>query len=176
MAARTTALLLATLLMTISANAQTPAPIRHTLRFPSPQSHIVDVSTVVPGEGRTDIELMMAVWTPGSYLIREYERNVEGVSAVDPGGRTLQVTKSAKNRWRIATGGASAVTLSYRVYGREMTPRNNWIDASFAIINGAPTYMTLVGDTARPHEVIVEPPPSWKTVVTPLAEIGRAHV
>lgn len=175
MAARTTALLLATLLMTIPASAQTPAPLRHTLRFPAPQSHLVDVTTVVPGEGRSDIELMMPVWTPGSYLIREYERNVEGFSAVDPAGRPLPVVKSAKNRWRISSGGASAVTVSYRVYGREMTPRTNWIDASFAIINGAPTFMTIAGDTSRPHEVVVEPPSNWKTVASPLAEAGSSR-
>ena len=46
--------------------------------------------------------------------------------------------------------------MTYRVYGREMTVRNNWIEAGFAMLNGAPTFITLVGGTARPHEVRIE--------------------
>ena len=89
----------------------------------------------------------MAVWTPGSYLVREYSRNVEGVTATGAGGTSLAVTKSAKNRWRIETGGVDRVRVRYRVYGREMTVRTNYIDPDFALINGAATYLTLAGDT-----------------------------
>ena len=88
----------------------------------------------------------MATWTPGSYLIREYERHVEAVTAAN-GATALAVEKSRKNRWKITTGGARAVTLRYKVYSREMTVRNNWVEAGFAMLNGAPTFLTL----ARPH-------------------------
>ena len=63
----------------------------------------------MPTDGRPAIDLFMAVWTPGSYLIREYERNVEAVTAA-PAGRPLAVEKTVKNRWRITTGGAREVT------------------------------------------------------------------
>ena len=118
----------------------------------------------------------MAVWTPGSYLVREYERHVEGLTATGEGGRALAVVKPAKNRWRIATGGAATVTVRYRVYGREMTVRNNWIEAGFAMLNGAPTFITLAERTPRPHEVTIEPPPAWQASATPLVPVaGRAH-
>src|SRR4029079_60195 len=80
-------------------------PIHYTLKFPAPATHVVEVEADVPTGRRPAIELMMAVWTPGSYLVREYSRNVEGVAATDAGGTSLAVTKSAKNRWRIETGG-----------------------------------------------------------------------
>src|SRR5215216_7624016 len=86
--------------------ARMPAPISYRLSFPAPESHYVEVEALVPTDGLPEIELMMAVWTPGSYLVREYSRNVEGVSATtDPGGRgePLAVEKTVKNRWRIAT-------------------------------------------------------------------------
>ena len=47
-------------------------PIRYTLTFPAPQTHYVEVTASIPTRGRSEIELMMAVWTPGSYLVREY--------------------------------------------------------------------------------------------------------
>ena len=159
--------------MTLSGQPAAPAvqgndPIRYTLRFPAPQTHYVEVEATYPTGAQQQIELFMAVWTPGSYLVREYERHVEGVAAKNPGGMPLRVVKSAKNRWRVATGGAPRVTLSYRVYGREMTVRNNWIESNFAMLNGAPTFISLVGGTARPHEVRIELPAAWRTSATAL--------
>jgi predicted metalloprotease with PDZ domain len=47
-------------------------------------------------------------------------------------------TSREKNRWHIATGGAAAITVKYRVYCREMSVRTNWVEADFALLNGAP--------------------------------------
>src|SRR5215213_2017151 len=89
--------------------AQALDPIRYTLRFPAPHTHYVEVEAAIPTSGRPEVEVYMATWTPGSYLIREYERNVEAVTAT-AGTRSLAVTKSTKNRWKVATGGAPTVT------------------------------------------------------------------
>ena len=126
-----------------SLHAQALDPIRYTLRFPAPQTQYVEVEAAIPTAGKPEVEVYMATWTPGSYLIREYERNVEAVTAT-AGTRSLAVAKSTKNRWKITTGGAASVTLRYRVYSREMTVRNNWVEAGFAMINGAPTFITRV--------------------------------
>ena len=72
----------------------------------------------------------MAVWTPGSYLVREYERNVEAVTAAASGRPRAGGREVDKNRWRVTTGGAPTVTVKYRVYGREMSVRTNWVDAA----------------------------------------------
>ena len=146
-------------------------PIRYTLRFPAPHTHYVEVEAAVPTGGRPQVEVYMATWTPGSYLIREYERQVEAVTAT-AGGRAVAVDKSTKNRWRVTTGGAASVTLRYKVYSREMTVRNNWVESGFAMINGAPTFLTLVERAARPHEVRIELPAGWKGVQTALMPIA----
>lgn len=147
-------------------------PIRYTLRFPAPHTHYVEVEAVYPTGGRPEVDLFMAVWTPGSYLVREYERHVESVTAKGPDGQTRAVQKTRKNRWRVSSGGAPTVTVTYRVYGREMTVRNNWIEAGFAMINGAPTFLTLVDRSPRAHEVRVELPPAWKRAESPLAPVS----
>lgn len=174
MRVRRDALLLLTILMTYaaSADAQGVAPIRHTLRFRAPQTNRFEVTTTVPSAGQQVVELMMAVWTPGSYFVREYSRNVEDFVATAPDGRPLTATKSAKNRWTVTTDGAAVVTVAYRLYAREMTPRHNWVDSSFALINGAPTFMTLRGDTGRPHEVTIVPAQGWARSVTAMPEVS----
>ena len=143
-------------------------PIRYTLSFPAPHTHYVHVRAEVPTSGRDSVELSMAVWTPGSYLVREYSRHVEGVAAESPDGVSLAVEKSAKNRWRITTGGAPVVTVTYRVYGREMSVRTNWIESGFAFLNGAPTFLTLADDRHAPHEVTIVPAAGWMRSVTAL--------
>ena len=152
-----------------AASAQSaPDPIRYTLSFPAPQTHYVEVTATVPTGRRADVDLMMAVWTPGSYLVREYARNVEAVTASGPDGRALNVDKSKKNHWRIATGGAPTITLKYRVYSREMSVRTNWVETDFALLNGAPTFITLADLSPRPHEVILNPASGWKRSITAL--------
>jgi predicted metalloprotease with PDZ domain len=151
-------------------------PIRYTLSFPAPQTHYVHVRAEVPTSGRDSVELSMAVWTPGSYLVREYPRHVEGVAAESPDGVSLSVEKSAKNRWRIMTGGAPVVIVTYRVYGREMSVRTNWIESGFAFVNGAPTFLTLAGEPSRPHEVTIVPATGWMRSVTALETGPRDHV
>jgi predicted metalloprotease with PDZ domain len=153
-----------------------PDPIRYTLRFPAAHTHYLEVEAVYPTGGRPQVDLMMAVWTPGSYLVREYARHVEAVTARGPGSRPLSVSKPAKNRWRVETGGAPTVTVAYRVYGREMTVRNNWVEAGFAMLNGAPTFVTLADAVPRAHDVRIELPAGWTTSQTALEPIaGQPH-
>ncbi len=161
------------------ARAQTPEPIAYTLSFPEPQSHYVEVEAVIPTADRSTMELMMVVWTPGSYLVREFARNLEEISARTPTGTPLSVVSSRKNRWRVDTGGAPTVVLTYRVYSREMSVRTNWVEENFALVNGAPTFLTIADDTveSRPHDVLVELPPEWAQSVTALqaAPDGRPN-
>jgi predicted metalloprotease with PDZ domain len=143
-------------------------PIHYTLRFPAPHTHYVEVEATIPTNRQPEVDVFMAVWTPGSYLIREYAGHVESVTA-RVGDRPVAVTKTRKNRWRISTSGADAVTLCYRVYGRVMSVRHNWIDSGFAMLNGAPTFVSRVEPgVRRPHVVSIELPTGWAGVQTAL--------
>jgi predicted metalloprotease with PDZ domain len=159
------------------ADAQQLEPVRYELRIPVPKTHYIEVQATFPTSGKPAIELMMPVWTPGSYLVREFARHVEEVRARDPAGHALPVVKSRKNRWRVETDGARSMVLTYRVYAYERQARTNWVEDSFALINGAPTYITPVERVRRPHEVALELPAGWSRSVTalPAAADGRPH-
>ena len=68
----------------------------------------------------------------------------------------------------------TAIVVSYRVYGREMTVRTNFICDEFALLNGAPTFLTLADAPGRPHEVRIEMPACWRESVTQLPAAGAA--
>ncbi|HKU62321.1 MAG TPA: PDZ domain-containing protein [Gemmatimonadales bacterium] len=163
-------------LATLPLRAQQPDAIRYTVRIPAPATHYLEVEASYPTAGKAAVDLMMAVWTPGSYLVREFARHVEQVRARNPSGQALALEKTRKNRWRVSTGGAKTVVLTYRVYANERQGRTDWVDDSFAIINGAATYITLVEPGAhRPHEVTLELPAAWHRSLTalPPAADGR---
>ena len=130
--------------------AESAEPIRYLLRFPAPQTHYVEVEATVPAQGALEVELMMAVWTPGSYLVREYARHLEEIRVAGPDGTALEVFKVRKNRWKVKTGGAADIKVNYRVYGRAMSVQGNWVDDSFALLNGAATFLTCAGGEPRP--------------------------
>jgi predicted metalloprotease with PDZ domain len=161
----------------LSEHAAAAEPIRYVLRFPAPRSHYVEVEARIPVAGAVDAELMMAVWTPGSYLVREYARHVEDLTAAGPDGKVLAMAKVRKNRWRVGTGGAKEIRVAYKVYCRTMSVQGNWVDGSFAMLNGAGTFLTLADPSPRPHEVSLVLPPAWKASVTglPAAADGSPH-
>lgn len=143
-------------------------PIRYTVRLPEAKTHQAEIEASVPTGGQTEIEVFLPVWTPGSYLLREYARHVDQVTATAEDGSALTIGKIAKNRWRIACGQHTHVRLRYRLYGREINIRGNWIEPDFAFFNGASTFLTLVGPQTRSYEVKLELPAGWKGVYTAL--------
>jgi len=152
----------------VAAWGQALEPIKYTLRFPEPHTHYVEIEAVIPSARQPHTDLFMAVWTPGSYLVREYARNVERIQALGVDGKPLPIEKMAKNRWRVSSASLPSFTLRYRVYGREMSVRTNWIEDRFAMLNGAPTFITLVERAQRAHEIRFELPAGWQRTMTAL--------
>ena len=71
-------------------------PIKHEIRMSEPFSHYFEVKTTVDVSKETAfIDLKMAAWTPGSYLIREFAKNVESVSA-ESNGQKIAISKINK--------------------------------------------------------------------------------
>ena len=76
--------------------------------------------------------LMLPVWLPGSYLVREFARHLQEVRATDEQGRALAVTKRDKATWVVRRAGAERLRLSYRVYAYDLTVRAAHLDDSHA--------------------------------------------
>jgi predicted metalloprotease with PDZ domain len=148
---------------------------RYTVRFPAPATHYVEVEASFSIDGESPLELFMAVWTPGSYLVREYARNVENLAVFDATGAPVAVRKTRKNRWLAETQGSTAATVRYRVYCRELSVRTNWVDGRFALLQGAATFVSVPGQLDRINEVTLVLPPHWTAAFSGLpSTIGTA--
>lgn len=145
-----------------------PQPIVYTLCAPAPATQILDIEARIPTDGKASIELMLPVWSPGYYVVQDYAKNVQDLVARTSDGRTLGMTTPLKNRWRVATGGAPSITLTYRLPCRTRFVTGCWLDANSAVINGPSTYITLAEQTKRPHQLRLERAPGGKQSITSL--------
>ena len=142
--------------------AAAEAPIQAIVRPLDLAQHQVQVTLHLPEAAtKKGAVLAMPAWTPGSYLVRDYARFVDRVEAKDGQGRALPLQKLDKQRWKLPA--ASGVTVSYRVYGNDLSVRTNHIDGAHAHLVGASTFLYLEKDEARPYEARFEGfPPDWK--------------
>ena len=146
------------------------AALRYTVDLEDARNHYLTIKVVVPVKSDAT-ELMMAVWTPGSYLVREYARNIDSMK-VTFDGRELGFKKIRKNRWLVETKGIKSFEVSYRLYCNEMSVRTNWVGDQYAMINGAPTFITVPDRLDQQHEVQLLLPRNWKRSATSLKSVG----
>ena len=144
--------------------------LRYKVDLEDTRNHYLTIKVEVPVDSDTT-ELMMAVWTPGSYLVREYARNIDSMT-VTSGGRDLEFEKVRKNRWLVQTKGIESFEVSYRLYCNEMSVRTNWVGKQYAMINGAPTFITVPDRLDKPHEVQLLLPKNWTRSATSLKSVG----
>jgi predicted metalloprotease with PDZ domain len=151
--------------------------IAYTVKFPAPGQHQAEVAAVYPTGGRAAIELRMPIWTPGFYRVENYAGKVRGLSARTPDGQALPVERPKKNRWTIPTGGAKKVLVSYKLQCDSRSVTTNWVGDDLAVLNGAATFLTLVENGPRPHDIHLELPANWKQSLTGLdaAPDGKAN-
>ncbi len=73
--------------------------ISYKLRMTKPQNHYFQVEMNLVDFKQSELLVKMPVWAPGSYLVREFSKNVDLVKAFDENGKALTVTKQTKNAW-----------------------------------------------------------------------------
>lgn len=150
------------------------APIKHLIQMPIPHSHYFEVTTTldVSKEHGKFIDLKMAAWNPGSYLIREFAKNVEQVSA-QSGNANLPISKVSKNTWRVALQpGIKMVQVHYQVYANELSVRTSFLDDVHGYINPASVLMYVAKWAKQPQELSIVPHKDFKRVSTALKNVG----
>ena len=141
--------------------------MRYRVSMPEPHGHLfhVEVAVEQPGD---EIVLALPVWTPGSYLVREFARHLEGFAADDGAGRPLPVERQDKHRFRVVSRGAALVRVRYRVFAHELTVRTCHLDGTHGFFNGAGLLVYGEGRQREPHLLEIAAPAGWR-VATALA-------
>jgi predicted metalloprotease with PDZ domain len=117
-------------------------------------------------------DIQMPVWSPGSYLVREFAKNVEGLLA-QANDKTIKTEKINKNTWRIYSKNAKNVSISYAVYAFEMSVRTSFLDASHGYFNGTSIFMFIDELKNKPLSLSIVPFKDWKKISTSLTKVGE---
>jgi predicted metalloprotease with PDZ domain len=155
-------LLVAVVLAPVSLGADAPDAVRYELRMPEPASHLFEVAVTARADGQAPVDFQMPAWSPGRYIIFDFARNVQDVSAADADGRALDVAKLDKQTWRVAPRAAGDVVFRYRVYADNLSGTFSQLDARHANFNGASVFVYVVGRKPSPVQLTVVPPKGWR--------------
>ncbi len=166
---RAIGLALALLLLAASAisaqdnRAGAPPEISFTVSMQKPHTHLLEVEMRLSASRLpAQMDLIMPVWAPGSYLIREFERHVQDFAAMDAGGRSLRWQKTNKNTWRIETNGVKELRVNYRVYANELSVRTSDLNDRHAHWNNVALLMHPEGQLKAPSTLRVVPFGDWQ--------------
>jgi predicted metalloprotease with PDZ domain len=153
------------------------APIMSiTVSMERPTSHYYHVIFRAEGLKAESVDFKMPVWTPGYYRIMDYAKNVKDFRAEDAAGRSLAWEKTAKNTWRVRSGKAASVVVSYDVYAFNRFVADSYLGDDGGFITPAGVFMHVAGRLRNPVTVTVIPHPDWKQVSTGLDSVaGRPN-
>jgi len=140
---------------------------QYSVAMPEPESHLFEVTLRIQGWTSATIDLKMPVWTPGSYLLREYSRHLQNFNSA------LPWRKLAKNHYQIETHGKDPIEVRYQIFANELTVRTNHLDENHGYFNGAALFFYVPGFQQQPIRVTIVPPrPDWQ-VMTALSAVAE---
>jgi len=129
--------------------------VRYTVTLDDPNSHLFHVKMEVRGAPGPSTDFVLPAWTPGSYKLRDFAKNVQDFSAGRHAWRKVD-----KSRWRVAAGGD--VTVEYDVWAFELSVQSSHVDAEHAFVNGAGVFMYVDGHKDAPVSVEIRAPKGWR--------------
>ena len=132
------------------------SPIRYTIFTSNPAAHLFEVSVTVSDPDPTGQRFTLPVWIPGSYMIREFARNIVALRATC-GDKAIACEKTDKATWQCAPA-SGAITLTYEVYAWDLSVRAAHLDQTHGFFNGTSVFLAPLGRENSACEVDIKRP------------------
>ena len=130
--------------------------IRYQISSRNPGSHYFDVSIRIDKPDPGGQQLRLPNWIPGSYMIRDFARNLLDLRASDQAGE-LAIEQIDKSNWRVAAC-SGELTVTYKVYANDLSVRAAYLDHTRGYYNGSSVFVEILGQGDQPCEVLIEKP------------------
>jgi len=152
--------------------------IHYQIQAQYPESHLLEVSCTIPNPNPKGQQLAMPAWIPGSYMIRDFAKNVVTLRA-ESQGTFVPVSMIDKSTW-ICDPVSGPLTLYYQVYCGDLAPRGAHVDNTHVFFNGSRVFLKVLGFEELPCRVdIVRPESSvynhWRVATAMTRGIHTAH-
>ncbi len=143
--------------------------VNYKLKMTNPQSHYFEVEMILEGLTDKQIEVKMPVWAPGSYLVREFSKNVNQVFAFDENKNAIKTVKTAKNTWQLQNAlKGKRISITYQVYAFELSVRTSFLDLTHGFVSGSGVFMYVSNHQNIPGQLEITPYREFNVVSTAL--------
>ena len=132
-------------------------PIRYSIVPKHPAAHLFEVTLTVADPDPHGQRFMLPVWIPGSYMVREFARNIVTLRAANAAGRKVAIAKLDKHTWQAAPVDG-ALTLTYEVYAWDLSVRAAHLDDTVGFFNGTSVFLAVCGHESAPCQVEIRRP------------------
>ncbi len=134
-----------------SKSARASPPIRYRVEIASLHAHLFRVTLSIP-QPAPQQRVALPVWIPGSYLVREFSKNLQHLQARQ-GTRPLDLQQLDKCTWQADCAPGKPLVLSYEIYALDPSVRTAWLDAARGFFNGTSLFLRVQGQENAPHEL-----------------------
>ena len=147
----------------MSRNKTTTPGLRYRVEPLSHRAHLFAVTLDIDRPARSQ-KLMLPVWIPGSYLVREFSQHLQHLSATQ-GGEALAVKQLDKHRWQVDNDGQRTLSLRWEVYAFDASVRTAFLDTTRGFFNATSLCLMVAGREDEPHAIEIQPgdaPAGWQ--------------
>jgi predicted metalloprotease with PDZ domain len=157
--------------------------LKYTVDFNDVNKHLFSVKIEIPKHSQAILNLSLPAWIPGSYMIRDFSKNIINLSA-KKGNQSLIVELIDKQNWSIASNGEEC-TVEYQVYAFDSSVRTAYLDQNRAFFNGTSLFLSVHEFKNEIHQIELASPnftKSWKVATglkrakeTPVYSFGHYY-
>jgi predicted metalloprotease with PDZ domain len=130
--------------------------ISYTIAAKDLAAHMFQVSVTVDAPAPEGQLFVLPAWIPGSYMIREFARNIVQARA-ECGGEPVELVKLDKHSWQAAPC-KGKLTVHYEVYAWDLSVRAAHLDQTHGFFNGTSVFLRVAGSEDVPHVVDIQRP------------------
>nr|MBF0681159.1 M61 family metallopeptidase [Pseudomonas sp.] len=147
--------------------------VRYRLAPTDLAGHRCEVSVTIQSPAPDGQMVSLPAWIPGSYLVREFARQIEHIEA-SCDGQPVALSKLDKNTWRAAPC-AGPLMITCVIYAWDLSVRASHLDETHGFFNGTSLFLQVHGQENMPCLLELAAPPAgsvaadWK-VYTSLPE------
>lgn len=136
--------------------------------------HLFAVTLTVAAPAPGGQIFALPAWIPGSYMMRDFARNIVQIRA-ESNGKPVLLSKLDNHSWQAAPC-SHALMLHYDVYAWDLSVRAAHLDQNHAFFNGSSVFLRVLGQEECAHQVEMLRPSDaackhWR-VATALPEQG----
>ncbi|PTB18308.1 peptidase M61 [Trinickia symbiotica] len=133
-------------------------PIRYAIVPKHPAAHLFEVTLTLADPDPAGQRFTLPTWIPGSYMVREFARNIVALQAFNEAGRKVGIVKTDKQTWQAAPVKSGALTLRYDVYAWDLSVRAAHLDDTIGFFNGTSVFLAPIGHEDAPCIIDIRKP------------------